>query len=182
MEPMNQFEAMKNGFSNLAKKNGASVDMSAYNDSEEFVPPDTLEFAQVTESGKVSGPMYQANYQAEQPQHIENNDEYLFEDGPLASEVESWKKQFDGVYLVDDIGDDIYIYRTLNRYEYKSIMATPNTDPLMREEMICETCVLFPYNYSYEQMSTNNAGIISTLSEHIMATSGFSKSSMPVRL
>lgn len=181
MEPINQFEAMKNGFSNLAKKNNASVDMSAYG-SDEFVPPDTLEIAHVTEDGRVKGNLQQVNYQEDKPQPIDNNDEYLFEDGPLASEVESWKKQFEGVYLVDDISDDVYIYRTLNRYEYKSIMATPNTDPLMREEMICETCVLFPYNYSYERMSTNNAGIVSTLAEHIMSTSGFSRSSMPVRL
>ena len=61
-------------------------------------------------------------------------------------------------------------------------MATPNTDPLMREEMICETCVLFPYAFSYEQMSTMDAGVISTLSEHIMTTSGFSRASMPKRL
>lgn len=180
MESMNQFEAMKEGFSNLAKKNTINVDMSAYD--EEFVPPDTLEIAHVTETGKINRPLEKAGYDETYPNAIEHEDEYLFEDGPLASEVESWKKQFDGVYLVDDISDDVYIYRTLNRYEYKSIMATQNTDPLMREEMICETCVLFPYNYSYEQMSTDNAGIVSTLAEHIMAASGFSKASMPVRL
>lgn len=181
MDQMNQFEAMKNGFSDLAKKSNSKVDMSAYED-EEFIPPDTLEIAHVTEDGRVQGNLQKANYEEQRPDAIDNEDEYLFENGPLASEVESWKKQFEGVYLVDDISDDVYIYRTLNRYEYKAIMATPNTDPLMREEMICETCVLFPYNYSYEKMSTNNAGIVSTLAEHIMSTSGFSRSSMPVRL
>ena len=61
-------------------------------------------------------------------------------------------------------------------------MATPNTDPLMREEMICEQCVLFPYEYSYGVMSNNKAGVPTILAAHVMETSGFTKASIPRRL
>ena len=121
MDPMKQFDAMKQGFSSLAERNKDSIDMSEY---EEFTPPDDIPFAHISEDGRVQGQMHEApqyempSYE-ERPQRIGPNDEEFFDDGPLISEVESWKKQYDGVYLVDDLpGDMIYIYRTLNRYEY----------------------------------------------------------------
>ena len=180
MDAINQFEAMKKGFSELAEKN-TTTDLSDYDD-DIFTPPDELEIGHVSEDGKVKGMKPTAEQYDTYNEHIENTDDLYFDNGPLVSEVESWRKQYDSIYLVDDLSDDVYIYRTLNRYEYKSIMAAQNTDPLMREEMICETCVLFPSNFSYDSMSTTNAGIISTLAEHIMSTSGFSRASMPRRL
>ena len=54
--------------------------------------------------------------------------------------------------------------------------------PLMREEMICEQCVLFPREYGYGTMSNDGAGIPTTLSELILSSSGFVKASIPRRL
>lgn len=121
----------------------------------------------------------------QRPGAINEFDQQLFPGGPMISEIESWKKQYGDIWVVDDLPDTeipAYIYRDLNRYEYKSIMATPNTDPLMREEMICEQCVLYPYEYSYGIMSNHKAGIPTILAGHIMETSGFTKASMPKRL
>lgn len=101
-------------------------------------------------------------------------DREIFENGPLQSEIIAWKKQFGKVYSTN-IEDDIYIWRPLNRFEYKQIMSTPNTNELMREEMICEICVLFPYGYCYEDMVNQAGGVPSMLAEQIMQKSGFTR-------
>lgn len=112
-------------------------------------------------------------------------DELIFEGGPTRTELYSWKKQFEieghSVNL-SELGDDIFIWRTLNRVEYRDIMAIPNTDPLQREEIICEVCVLFPHNYSFKTMADQKAGLPALLAEQIMKVSGFSKPAPPIRL
>lgn len=176
-------------------------DLSAF---ETFVPPDTIQMQTVSDTGKVSitqeeyeeqPPIFQTEHsQLEEGREknrpdmpYDHTDEILFAGGPAKSELESWKKQFEAqgldIWIVDDLPtDQVFLYRDMNRYEYKAIMATPNTDALMREELICEQCVLYPYDFSYAEMSTAKAGIVSILSQHIMGTSGFTKASMPRRL
>lgn len=94
--------------------------------------------------------------------------------GLYQSDIDSWKKQFPGVYHADIKGRD-FIYRQLSRFEYKEIIAQPNTDPLMREEMICEYCVLYPIDYDFTKMGDDAAGYPALLSETIMDTSGFTR-------
>lgn len=112
-------------------------------------------------------------------------EEAIFEGGPSQSEVSSWKKQFEvdnhTVNLSEHAGE-VFIWRTLNRVEYREIMALPNTDPLQREEIICEICVLFPYEYNFTNMAANKAGIPAVLAQQIMKESGFDQPSPPVRL
>jgi len=113
-----------------------------------------------------------------------SQDAPIFPGGPLASQISSWKKQFatttldgeiikEGEIYVSRIGNDHYIWRPLTRYEYKQIVALPNTDPLQREEIICETCVLWPENYNYESMARDKAGVPALLAIQIMEASGF---------
>jgi len=115
---------------------------------------------------------------------IERNDGPIFPGGPLKSQIDSWKKQFaitdeegniikEGEIYVSKIGNDYYVWRTLNRYEYKQIVNLPNTDPLQREEIICETCVLWPMGYNYEKMAKDKAGVPALLAQQIMEASGF---------
>lgn len=112
-------------------------------------------------------------------------DEPLFEGGPTRSEVSAWKKQFEedghGVFLTE-VGETNFIWRTLNRAEYREIMALPNTDPLQREEIICEVCTLFPYQYNFASMANRKAGVPAVLAEQIMNESGFKRPTPPVRL
>lgn len=107
-------------------------------------------------------------------------DEELWPGGPLTSQVLSWKKQFgEGNVYITEIVDELYIWRTLNRFEYKTIVLTPNTDALAREEMICEVCVLWhPYGpgpFNYEKMAAAKAGVPARLAELIMEKSGFDR-------
>ena len=112
------------------------------------------------------------------------NDGPIFPGGPLVSQVTSWKKQFaitdasgnivrEGEIYVTKVGNQYYVWRPLTRYEYKQIVNMPNPDPLQREELICETCVLWPENYNYEAMAKDKAGVPALLAQQIMEASGF---------
>jgi len=107
---------------------------------------------------------------------IAEEDEPVFFGGPLKSEIDSWKKQFKGqTVFITQVANEYFIVRTLNRYEYKQIIAIPNTDPLMREEIFCHTCVLWPRPYDWKIMASGKSGVPSTLATIIMEQSGFVK-------
>lgn len=100
----------------------------------------------------------------------------VFEGGPGTAAVALWKKQFtkESVYHVKILSRH-FIFRTLNRFEYKQIVSIENVDALYREEMICRTCVLWPYDYDFKVMALEDSGYPSTLAEIIMENSGFTK-------
>ena len=107
---------------------------------------------------------------------IDPNDTPIFEDGPGISQVEIWKKQFSKEKIFHtQILEKHFVFRTLNRYEYKQIVAIENIDSLYREEIICKTCVLWPYNYDFKRMAGEDSGYPSTLAQIIMENSGFTK-------
>ena len=100
----------------------------------------------------------------------------IYEGGPNVSQVELWKKEWTNhdVFAVEILGER-FVVRTLNRFEYKQLVAMANINALQREEIICETCVFHPFNYDFKTMALSKAGIVSTLSQVIMENSGFTK-------
>ena len=107
---------------------------------------------------------------------VDPNDTPIFEGGPGVSQVEIWKKQFTKEKIFHtQILEKHFVFRTLNRYEYKQIVAIENIDALYREEIICKTCVLWPYNYDFKIMAGEDSGYPSTLAQIIMENSGFTK-------
>ena len=107
---------------------------------------------------------------------IDPNDTPIFEGGPGVSQVEVWKKQFSKEKIFHtQILEKHFVFRTLNRFEYKQIVAIDNIDALYREEIICKTCVLWPYNYDFKKMAGEDSGYPSTLAQIIMENSGFTK-------
>lgn len=107
---------------------------------------------------------------------VDPNDTPIFEGGPGVSQVEIWKKQFTKEKIFHtQILEKHFVFRTLNRYEYKQIVAIENIDALYREEIICKTCVLWPYNYDFKRMAGEDSGYPSTLAQVIMENSGFTK-------
>lgn len=112
----------------------------------------------------------------EEDYDILHNDEPIFENGPSVSQIEIWKKQFTKEKVFHtQILDKHFVFRTLNRFEYKQIVAINNIDALYREEIICKTCVLFPINYDFKAMAEEDGGYPSTLAQIIMENSGFTK-------
>lgn len=107
---------------------------------------------------------------------IDLDDTEVFPGGPGISQVNLWKKQFlkERIYHTQII-ERHFIFRTLNRFEYKQIVAHENLDPLRREELICQTATLWPYNYDFKAMAADDSGYPSTLAQIIMENSGFTK-------
>lgn len=103
----------------------------------------------------------------------------IFPGGPKVGEVEAWKKLYNGHdVFITEIGSDnpkIFIYRTLNRFEYKQLVSMADTDPLQREEIICQAVTLWPKGYDWKDMAKVHAGLPSTYAEIIMEKSGFTK-------
>jgi hypothetical protein len=123
-------------------------------------------------------PEYDIQYEpeAEEEYYIDPNDTPLFEGGPGVSQVDLWKKQYTKEKIFHtQILDKHFVFRTLNRFEYKQIVAIENIDALYREEIICHTCVLWPYNYDFKKMAAEDSGYPSTLAQIIMENSGFTK-------
>ena len=114
--------------------------------------------------------------QEEEEYYIDHDDTPLFEDGPGISQVDIWKKQYQKEKVFHtQILDRHFVFRTLNRFEYKQIVAIENIDALYREEIICHTCVLWPFNYDFKKMAAEDSGYPSTLAQIIMENSGFTK-------
>lgn len=108
--------------------------------------------------------------------YVDPNDTPIFEDGPGTSQIELWKKQFTKEKIFHtQILDKHFVFRTLNRFEYKQIVSIENIDALHREEIICSTCVLWPFNYNFKKMANEDSGYPSTLAQIIMENSGFTK-------
>lgn len=128
-------------------------------------------------SGKIdysSKPELNYEYQEKNDDYyIDPNDSPIFEGGPGISKVQLWKKQY-GITSIyhTKILERHFLFRTLNRAEYEQI-ASLALDSLTNEELICKTCVLWPYNYDYAAMGKDDAGYPGTLAQIIMENSGF---------
>lgn len=108
--------------------------------------------------------------------YVDPQDTPIFDGGPGISQIQIWKKQFSKESVMHtQILERHFVFRTLNRYEYKQIVAISNVDALYREEVICRTCVLWPYDYDFKQMAIEDSGYPSTLAQIIMENSGFTK-------
>lgn len=112
----------------------------------------------------------------EESPHLDPYDEPLFPGGPYKSQIEAWKKEWEGYSIyVTEILTEKFVFRTLNRFEYKQLISLQNVDALQREEVICQTVTLWPGGYEWKTMATDKAGLPSTLSDIIMEKSGFTK-------
>jgi len=90
----------------------------------------------------------------------------------LGKQVEEWKKSYPRIESVHVL-DQLYIYRSLRRDEYLSIMG-PGLPREKSDQSISDKCVLWPKRSSdWLQMS---AGLPFTLSEAILRASGFEQS------
>lgn len=94
-------------------------------------------------------------------------------DAPSEVQLEEWKDTHKKFYFSSVDGDDIYIWRTIRRTEYKSLMTSGALDkPGTLEEFLVRRCLLWP-KASQEFMQHSDAGIITSLFKQISAASGF---------
>lgn len=109
-------------------------------------------------------------------------DELLFNDGPTIAKVEEWKELYGNVYMTEFEDEDVFIWRALNRKEFKEIMKVEGADALYREERVCERCVIWPEKYDFMAMTLGKAGAPTVISEQIMDKSGFVAKTGPMPL
>ena len=107
---------------------------------------------------------------------LDSYEELLFPGGPSKLKIETYKKQYDGYGIIlVEICNEAFVFKTMNRFEYKQLITMKDIDGLLREEIICKNSVLWPENYDFENLAGVKAGIPSTLAEIIMEQSGFTK-------
>lgn len=103
----------------------------------------------------------------------ENGQALLFPGGPTLDQVEDWRSRYKDIFLTEFDEDDVVIWRTLLRKEYKDIMKIQGADNYYKEERICEKVVLWPENFGFMAMAQGKAGIPTLVSELVMEKSGF---------
>ena len=98
-------------------------------------------------------------------------------DAPPQSQIDQWKNQFGDVFVSGFSETEIYVWRALNRLEYKQLQAQltdpeARVDELRYQEQICERCVLWP-KLDPQYWAISKAGTPSTLAEQVMLQSNF---------
>jgi hypothetical protein len=125
----------------------------------------------------------EAEVEEEQDQDLIGPDgkEILFPGGPSLDQIEQWKSQFGEVYLTE-FEEDVFIWRSLTRKEYKEVMKVERADNFYKEERICDRVILFPEGYNFIQMGQGKAGIPTLIAELVMEKSGFQAKTGALRL
>jgi hypothetical protein len=115
-------------------------------------------------------------------EEVQAQEEVLFPGGPTLKQVDEWKDKFGQVYMTEVDEDDAFIWRVLNRKEFKDIMKLDNADAMYREERVCEKCIIWPEGYTFVTMGDGKAGVPTILAEQIMEKSGFTPKTGPIAL
>lgn len=112
----------------------------------------------------------------------EKEKEVLFEGGPTLEEVDEMKETYGQIFMTEVDEGEVFIWRPLNRKEFKTIMAIEGADALYREERVCDKTVIWPPNYDFTAMTVGKAGIPTLISEQVMDKSGFVSKTGPMEL
>jgi hypothetical protein len=111
----------------------------------------------------------------------QDGNELLFPGGPTLAKIEEWKSLHGDVYFTE-FDEDVYLWRSLRRKEYKDIMKINGADQYYKEERIVDKVMLYPENYNFISMTNGKAGVPTLLSELVMEKSGFSAKTGAVKL
>lgn len=111
------------------------------------------------------------------------DDQPIWEDGPTAGMIKTWKQEFGEIYVTSITFDKHIVWRVLNRLEYKNLVKkmeqlvqagqlSSAEANMWNEEAIAELCILFP-QYDKIEMNGIMAGIPSLISQEVLEASGF---------
>lgn len=179
---------------------------------EEWVPPTPVfqeeEIFEGPSNGGPTGPTanqaFRAQVQDEEGEEQEDIDpiEYIqanFEGAPSDREVEIWRDRHGDVFVTLFTDDEVFIWRTVRRLEYKNIMsmvaqadqavaktqgAAANIDEGRNArfiEELCKRCVLWP-EINADQLSFSKAGSFDALANLILEASNFIPHGLAMRL
>lgn len=98
----------------------------------------------------------------------ENNKKELHnEPVDLLSLLSEFQEEYRNVFI-KQIDNDVFIYRSLGRSEYKRLLMEEDIDPYTKQDIICEVCTLWPKDFDF---SSCNAGLPSVLHKEIITNS-----------
>ena len=107
-------------------------------------------------------------------------------DAPTPTQIESWKAQFDEVFVSGFSEEELFVWRPVFRPEYLLLQrkaTDPQTgavDQARFETLVCDTCVL--YNSTKRSVAEGKAGTASVLAEQILQNSNFIPAQMAMLL
>lgn len=168
----NRKVVVKNNDENLAEM--ASADYAeVYSVKDQAEENDEV----VVKLDKVSDPA-----EATSVEQLEDDVE-IFENGPTAGQVKSWKKMHGEVYVTSISFDKHIIWRVLSRIEYKQLVKkmeqliqagqmSQAEANMWNEEAIAELCILYP-SYDKRSLTEDMAGLPSLISQEVLEASGF---------
>ncbi len=77
--------------------------------------------------------------------------------------------EYSSVFIEEIDDDGVFIFHSLGRADYRALVEDNNTSLADKEEIICESCVLYPENFDFE--NCDNAGLPSRLAKSILEKS-----------
>ena len=97
-----------------------------------------------------------------------------YEDAPDEPLLEAWKSTYGKFFVSSVLGEeDIFVWRTLNRTEYKQLLNTGVTkNQSSYEEAIVRKCMLWP-KIGQDDIASSDAGVVPTIAKQILFKSGF---------
>lgn len=93
------------------------------------------------------------------------------EKGPSDEQIAGWKQQFGECYLMSFSPQEPFVFRPINRLEYKNLLQKAKDDNQF-QEMVVQRCVLWP-SIDTNHLTGGKAGTIPTLYGVIMEGSNF---------
>lgn len=88
--------------------------------------------------------------------------------------IEESFQKYDAVFF-SEIEDELFIYRPLRRKEYKDILGNNNLDDVSKQDAICKTVLIYPFDFDFDDCS---AGIPTMLYEDVIEKSCLDPESM----
>ena len=106
-----------------------------------------------------------------------------YEEAPDEAILEAWKSTYGKFFVSSILGDDtIFIWRTINRTEYKQMINTGVAkNQNSYEDAVVRKCCLWP-KITGEGLASSDAGVVPTLSKQILYKSGFVSDQMALSL
>lgn len=78
---------------------------------------------------------------------------------------EEFSEKYNQVFI-ESVDDQVFIFRALGRKDFKELVETKAVNDCAKEEIVCETCVLYPENYDFE--NCDEAGLPTELCKIIL--------------
>lgn len=78
---------------------------------------------------------------------------------------EDFSEKYDQVFM-ESVEDQVFIFRALGRKDFKDLVESKAVNDCAKEEIVCETCTLYPENYDFE--NCDEAGLPTELCRLIL--------------